>query len=138
MIADLKHGSTVPTQHRDMNLRTRRRILDGVIYKIHQHLNDQPCIHPYQQRFIAAIRRNRMFRTSAVDMPKRFRNDVLRDLIGQMQFDAPVSHFGNGKKIFHKLRQPLRVVINIRKNPHPRRTVQSFEAVYQRIRVAGN
>ena len=82
MVADLKHGSTVPAQHRDMNLRTRRRILDGVIYKIHQHLNDQPCIHPYQQRFIAAIRRNRMFRTSAVDMPKRFRNDVLRDLIG--------------------------------------------------------
>ena len=79
-----------------------------------------------------------MFCRSSVNMPECFRYDVIHDLIRKVQLYAAVYNFRNGKQVLNQSRQPLCIVINVRKNLFPCLLIQHVIAVQQRIRVAGN
>ena len=98
------------------------------------------CIHPNQQRLISAIYCNVMFHRPSVNMSERFRYDIVDDLIRKVQFYAfAVRDFYVIRKASSQpARQPLRIVINVRKNLFSRLFIQRVIAVQQRIRVAGN
>ena len=49
-------------------------------------------------------------------MPECFRYDVIHDLIRKVQLYAAVYNFRNGKQVLNQSRQPLCIVINVRKN----------------------
>ena len=122
----------------DLNMRAGRRIFDGVIDQIHQHLNDQPGIHSGQNRRISAIHRNGMLLAPAVDMPQGFRDYVLHDLIGQMKLHASLRDLCDGQQVFHKSVEPLRIVINVGEYLPSGCGIQRFIAVQQRVGVSGN
>ena len=82
---------------RDPDVRASRSIFDCVVHQVDKHLHDESCIHPHQQRLISAIYCNVMLRRPSVDMPERFRHNIVHDLIGKAQLDAAVRDFRNGK-----------------------------------------
>lgn len=81
----------------DSDVRAWRSIFDCVVHQIDKYLHDESRIHPHQQRLIATIHSNMMFCRSSVDMPERFRYNIVYDLIRKMQFDAAVRDFCNRK-----------------------------------------
>ena len=110
-------------------MRAGRRIFDGVIDQIHQHLNDQPGIHSGQNRRISAIHRNGMLLAPAVDMPQGFRNHILHDLIRQMKPHASLGDLCDGQQIFHQSVEPLRIVKNIAEDLRSGCGIQRFITV---------
>ena len=138
VIADAYFSHIVSRDCRDPDVRASRSIFDRVVHQVDKHLHDESRIHPHQQRLIPAIYCNMMLRRPSVDMPERFRHNIVHDLIGKAQLDAAVRDFCNGKQVLNQSRQPLRIVINVRKNLFPRLFIQHVIAVQQRIRVAGN
>ena len=138
VIADAYFSHIFSRDCRDPNVRASRSIFDCVVHQVDKHLHDESRIHPNQQRYISAIHCDVMFCGPSVNMSERFRYDVVHDLIGKAQLDAAIRDFRNGKQILNQPRQPLRIVINVRKNLFPRLFIQHVIAVQQRIRVAGN
>ena len=138
VIADAYFSHIVSRDCRDPDVRASRSIFDCVVHQVDKHLHDESRIHPNQQRYISAIHCDVMFCGPSVNMSERFRYDVVHDLIRKVQFYAAVRNFCNGKQVFNQSRQPLRIVINVRKNLFPRLFIQHVIAVQQRIRVAGN
>lgn len=138
VIADAYFSHIVSRDCRDPDVRASRSIFDCVVHQVDKHLHDETRIHPHQQRYISAIHCDVMFCGPSVNMSERFRYDVVHDLIRKVQFYAAVRNFCNGKQVLNQSRQPLRIVINVRKNLFPRLFIQHVIAVQQRIRVAGN
>ena len=97
VIADADLSCISPPDRRDPDVRASRSIFDCVVHQIDKHLHDESCIHPHQQRLISAIYCNVMLRRPSVDMPERFRHNIVHDLIGKAQLDAAVRDFRNGK-----------------------------------------
>ena len=138
VIADAYFSHIVSRDCRDPDVRASRSIFDCIVHQVDKHLHDESCIYPHQQRLISAIYCNVMLHRPSVNMSERFRYDVVHDLIRKVQFYAAVRNFCNGKQVLNQSRQPLRIVINVRKNLFPRLFIQHVIAVQQRIRVAGN
>ena len=97
IIADAYFSHIVSRDCRDPDVRASRSIFDCVVHQVDKHLHDESRIHPNQQRYISAIHCDVMFCGSSVDMPERFRYDVVHDLIRKVQLDAAVRDFRNGK-----------------------------------------
>lgn len=136
VIADAYFSHIFSRDCRDPDVRASRSIFDCVVHQIDKHLHDESCVHPHQQRHVSAIHCDVMFCGPSVNMSERFRHNIVYDLIGKAQLDAAVRDFRNGKQVLNQSGQPLRIVINVRKNLFPRLFIQHVIAVQQRIRVA--
>lgn len=115
VVADADFCCISPLDCRDSDVRASRSIFDCIVHQVDKHLHDESRIHPNQQRYISAIHCDVMFCGPSVNMSERFRYDVVHDLIRKVQFYAAVRNFCNGKQVLNQSRQPLRIVINVRK-----------------------
>lgn len=115
VIADTYFSHIFSRDCRDPDVRANWSIFDCVIHQIDEHLHDESCVHPCQQQYVSAIYCDVMFCRSSVNMPECFRYDVIHDLIRKVQLYAAVYNFRNGKQVLNQPRQPLCIVINVRK-----------------------
>ena len=79
-----------------------------------------------------------VFRRVAVDVPERLRHDVIHDLVGELQLHAAIRDLRDRQEILYELRQPLRVIVDIRDHLRPAVIIERLVAVEQGVCIARN
>ena len=70
----------VPTLCVNFNLRTIGCIFNGIVHKVDNYLNNQPCINLSQNQVLGAADLDDMMLSSAVDMAQGLSNDIVHQL----------------------------------------------------------
>ena len=97
---------------RQADIRTFRRILDGVVHDIDNDLYDQAGVHIGHQHIVLKFYANLVFRSPAIHMGKRFMENVANHLCVPPQRQGPVFDSGDGKQILRQIDQPHGIVID--------------------------
>ena len=79
-----------------------------------------------------------VFHCVAVDVPECLGYDVIHDLVRELQLHTAIRDLRDRQEILHELRQPLRVVIDIRDHLCPAVVVERLVAVEQGVCIARN
>ena len=91
----------------NFDIRTGRRIFDGIVYKIDDDLNDELGIHTGKKQFVPAFNGNVMLGTLVVDMLHCLVDDLVHQLHRHIKIHSAFFDSCNQKQIFHKADQPL-------------------------------
>ena len=97
---------------RQADIRTFRRILDGVVHDIDNDLYDQAGVHIGHQHIVLKFYANLVFRSPVIHMGKRFMENVANHLCVPPQRQGPVFDSGDGKQILRQIDQPHGIVID--------------------------
>ena len=73
-----------------------------------------------------------------VDMPQSLGDYLIHQLHGLVQANLSILDPGDGQQVFHQVDEPLGIVINIRKGPHPVRLVHLLVVGQQIAGAAGD
>ena len=113
-------------------------MLNGVVHKVDDNLNNQPCVTFRKQQFLFMVDADGMFDAFSVYMGHGFRYNLLHQMRLHFQFHTAFLYFRNRQKIFHQIVQPGGIVINIPIHLLLRIRIQRAVVCQQDAGIAGN
>ena len=108
--ADFHHRA--PSFRTQNDMRAGRRIFDGVVDNVDNHLNDQPDIHPSHQQIVRQFGGNPMLLCLPVDMSKRLLKHIGQELGIHLQMHGAVFNPRNRQQVLRQIDKPHRVIVN--------------------------
>ena len=91
------------------DMRAARRICNGVVHQVHDHLHHQTGIGIDEDHVVARLDRELVVRKLGAHVPQSLLDDVVEEFSGKGEVDAAVFELGDGEQVLHGRVEPYRI-----------------------------
>jgi len=113
VVGDLGGQKTAGGGGGNGDLRPRRRVFDGVVDEVDEHLNNQMRVHAHQHQIVGSGDADAVLAAAAADVAQSLGNGLVHQLRHRPQLHRAVLNAGDREQIFHQTDEPLGVVVNV-------------------------